>query len=498
MIRQSQFLLLLAGALLFSCRVGPDYERPGVPTPDDYRSVGELTSTGAEGSDEVTYGNLEWFKVFDDPVLQELIRQALQDNYDLRLAAERVVEAREFITISEADLYPQINVGASFKRQGTSGNSAISPQGSDGTTFSTTSLFGDLSWELDFWGRYASASDAARADLMATELARQTVIQTLVCDLALAYFTLLELDAELEITRRTLESRQESLELVTLRLEQGVANKVEFRQSEGLVLQTASLLPAFEQFVELQENLIQHLVGGNPGAILRGRPLLEQPRTVGVPVGLPSELLARRPDVMAAEQELIAANARIGEAKALLYPSVRLTALGGVASDDLSDLLDTSSGIWSIAPSITLPIFNAGALNSNVEITEARQRQATLRYMQALQTAFREVADSLITHEKTEEIRGWRELHELTLRDQLSLSNDRYRGGVTSYLEVLDSERDHFDSEITLVQAIRDELFSTVFLYRALGGGWKGTAELAARGPQFGEQDESEQETSGQ
>jgi len=473
----------LSAALLAACRVGPEYERPDYPVPEAYRG---LDNEAGEPGAGPSFGDLDWFEVFRDPVLAELIEEALAGNYDVRLAAERVMEARAFVTIERADLYPDVAAGASYDNTRITENGATpifpgldNPQGQ-------WSLFGDLSWEIDFWGRIRSASDAARAELLATELGRRAVVQTLVSDLALAYFDLLELDQELEITRRTYESRRRSLELVTLRLERGVANKVEARQAEGLVIQTAGLIPFFEQRIEQQENLIRLLVGGNPGPIPRGRSLLEQERAVEVPVGLPSDLLARRPDVVAAEQALVAANARIGEARALLYPSIRLTAVGGVASEDLSDLFASGSGIWSIAPSVTLPIFNAGRLRSNVEVTRSRQRQAALAYLQTLQRSFREVADALIAREKTEETRVWRERLEQTLRDQVALSNNRYVGGVTSYLEVLDSERGHFDAEIALAQAIRDELFADVLLYRALGGGWQGTEELAARGPQAG------------
>ena len=488
MIRNNTFLCLVGAALAVSCRVGPDYERPEVPAPEEFRGASEFPAPQAPDDEEdpVTFGDLQWFEVFDDPVLLDLITQALAANYDVRLAAERVLEARSFITIAQADLYPEVNGGGSYQRFGTSANGALAFPGSEGSTLSQWDLFGSMSWEFDFWGRFARATEAARAELLGSELARRTVIQTLVCDLTLAYFDLLELDAELEITHRTLASRERSLELVSLRLDQGVASKVEFRQAEGLVMQTAGLVPSFEQRIEIQENYVQRLLGANPGPVPRGRTLLEQNRIIDVPVGLPSDLLTRRPDVMAAEQALIAANARIGEAKALLYPSIGLTATGGVASKDLSDLFASGSGTWGIAPTVNLPIFNAGRLRSNVDITETRQRQAAMQYLQSLQYAFGEVADSLVAHEKTEEVRVWRERHEATLRDQVALSNDRYRGGVTSYLEVLDSERGHFETQLNLVQAIRDELFSSVFLYRALGGGWQGTEGLAARGPQEG------------
>jgi len=486
MIRRVNILLSLVGLLgllglsgLGGCVVGPDYVRPEYPVPESFR--------GDEGVDPdpeaASLGDLEWSEAFADPVLQELIRTAMIQNYDVRVAAERVLEARARVTIARADRYPDVQARGAFESaKGTENGTNPIPSGLDAET-SEFRLVGDLAWEIDFWGRVARATEAARAELLATEFARRMVIQTLVADLALAYFDLLELDAELEISRRTYESRQRSYDLVALRLEQGVANRVELRQSEGLVLQTAGIIPELERLIAQQENLIQLLVGENPGAVPRGQPLVAQEHAGEVPIGLPSELLERRPDVRTAEQVLTAANARIGEAKARLFPTIRLTAIGGVASEELGDLFESGSDIWSLEPSITQPIFNAGRLRSNVRVTEAQQRQAALGYLQTLQQAFREVADALVTREKSAQVRTWRQLQEAALRDQADLSRDRYHGGVTSYLEVLDSERDHFDAELSLVRAIRDELFAYVLLYRALGGGWQGAEELAASEP---------------
>ncbi len=474
-------ILALALALAFSsCRVGPEYSRPEVPTPASFRSV------QPEPPASPSLGELEWFKVFNDPTLQSLVRQALSQNYDARIAAERVIAAREFVGVEQSQLLPELQAGGQYTRTKLSEGTGIGSLPGIDKRPSQHSLFGDLSWELDFWGRIRSATDAARAELLATELNRRAVLQTLVCDLSSAYFDLLELDEELRITRETYESRQSSFDLVSLRLDEGVANKVEYRQAESLVLETAGNLPLLESAIESQENLIRILMGTSPGPIPRGAALLEQPREVDVPVGLPSALLDRRPDIGAAEARLISANARIGEAKALLYPTIALTGTGGLVSNDLDELFRGGSSFFDVGPSLVMPIFNAGELRSNIRITEAQQREAALSYQKTLQQAFREVADSLIRRQKITESREWREQLEETLGDQLSLSNDRYLGGVTSYLEVLDSERDHFDSEINLARAIRDELLAYVALYRALGGGWQGTDEDAATGPQVG------------
>jgi len=472
------------------CMLGPDYERPELPVEEGFRGQPDES----ELADEVSLGDREWFQVLGDPVLQELVETALRQNQDVRIAAERVLQARSFVTVTNADLYPEVNGGMQFRRERVTENAAVEvPPGVDPTD-NLWSLFADLGWDLDFWGRFRRASEAARADLVQAQYARRLVIQTLVTDLALSYFDLLLLDAQLEITKRTYESRQKSLELVSLRLDEGVANKLEFRQAEGLVLESAGLIPGFESAIEVQENQIRFLLGENPHAIPRGRPLLDQERDFEVPLGLPSELLARRPDVAAAEQGLVAANARIGEAKALLYPSIRLTGLGGFASEDLDDLVEGDSRIWDLTPSVRLPIFNAGRLRSNVEITESQQREATIFYVQTLQNAFREVADALVESRGRREIRGWREKRDFVLNDQAELSHDRYRGGVTDYLEVLDTERDHFEAQIDLALAIRDELFAYVLLYRSLGGGWQGAEEIAADGPQLAASDEAETE----
>jgi multidrug efflux system outer membrane protein len=465
-------LALLSSVLLTSCVVGPRFEPPVPIEPDTFR--------GTENTEE-SFADLAWFEVFRDPALQGLVRTALRNNYDVRIAAERVIEARARYTIINSGRYPDVD--AFGVQQWDRAPRDRAPSGV-GRNSQLTSIGLGLSWDLDFWGRYTSASDAARAELLATEFARVAVLQFLVTDLALAYFELLELDSELAIAQDSLGSRSKSVELVSARLKEGVANKVELRQAQQLVLIAASLIPILEQAIERQENFIRLLVGDLPGPVQRGDLGRYSENRIEIPAGLPSQVLTRRPDIQVAELKLIAANARIGEAKALLYPSVSLTASGGAASQQLGDLLRPGSGTWSLVPSISLPIFNAGRLSANVEVTESLQRQAALQYLATLQRAFREVADALIGHTKSHEARQLIQITEETLADQVRLSKMRYRGGVTAYFEVLDSEREHFDSELALARAIRDELTSTVRLYRALGGGWQGTSELAAKGVQ--------------
>ena len=467
-------LVLLLG--LGACKaVGPDYQPPVPVQPEEFR--------GASNTAE-SFANQSWFELFRDPILQELITTALRENYDVRSAAERVVEARARYRFIDADNYPTIDaVGQQEWTRITGNGPGGLPPGVDRNQ-QLTSVGASLNWQLDFWGRFDRASEAARADLLATEYGRVTVLQSLVIDLAVAYFELIELDAELVIARRTLASREKSARLVQARLDQGVANAVEMRQAENLVLTSARLIPITEQEIEQTENFIRQLMGGLPGPVPRGTLRTDRGADIDIPAGLPSQLLERRPDILVSEMQLIAANARIGEAKALLYPTVELTAFGGGASEDLDEVLKAGSGTWSILPTVTLPIFNAGRLDANVEVTESIQRQAALNYLSTLQQAFREVADSLVAHEKLREVRRVQQLIQEALTDQLHLSNERYRGGVTSYLEVLDTQRDHFDAELDLVRSIRDELISTVLLYRALGGGWQGTSDLAATGIQ--------------
>ena len=464
---------ILAGTavLAVSCKVGPNYMRPDTtPIPAAFRGQPVVEETDSELP---TFGDLAWSETFGDPVLQGLIETALLNNYDLQIAAERVLQARSRVTIVGADALPDVSAGASFESSKATENGPIQLPAGVGPEAEQWLLTGNLSWEIDFWGRVARASEAARADLLATSYAQRAVVQGLVSQIAEGYFNLLLLDAQLAITEGTLKSRERSFELVSLRLEQGVVNKVEYYQAQGLVLDTAGLLPAIEQAIETEENGLRFLMGEGPGPVDRGRSLMEQEFGIAVPVGLPSDLLERRPDVVQAEQGLVAANARIGEARALLYPSISLTAFGGLASEELSDLTSSGSDTWGIAPSVRLPIFNAGRLRSNVAVTESQQREAALRYSQTLQDAFREVANALIGREKRADVRRWKAEFEASQRAQVELSRERYRGGVTSYLEVLDSERGHFEAEIGLAVSVRDELLAYVLLYRALGGGWQ-------------------------
>lgn len=480
--RSRRFLSGSSLALIFglsACNVGPDYERPPLDHPDFFRGAHAIDpSANTREADEIAFADLKWFEVFEDEVLQDLIRTAIGQNFDVLIAVERILAARAAVTIVGADAYPQVSANAAGEVSNLSRNRSTGtiPGADDPNT--DVALSGDLAWEIDFWGKVRRASEAARAQLLATEMSRRAVVQSLVSDLAQAYFELRELDLELEITHQSRKSRSRSLELVQARLDGGVANRVEVFQAQVLVTTAAQLIPDIERRIRQKENQIRLLLGDYPGAVARGRSLREQESPIAIPVGLPSQILERRPDLVFAEQSLIAANARIGAAKALLYPSISLTAAGGLQSEDLKDLTKSGSSFWALLPSISLPIFQAGRLRANVDLSEAEQRAAALSYASIVRRAFAEVSDALIGVDRRRVFRAEAQSLAETLSMQKDLSAKRYQGGVTSYLEVLDTERQQLDAELGLAQAVRDELLAVVELYRALGGGWQDSAPV--------------------
>jgi multidrug efflux system outer membrane protein len=450
------------------CTVGPDYRRPAITSPPAFRSA------SVSASDAASLADLKWFEVFKDTRLQELVRTALDRNHDLREAAARVDAARTILGITRADQFPTIEAGAAVTavRSSTGGAVAL-PQGVDQTrTFGTLSV-GLLSYELDVWGRLRRATEAARADLLASHETRQAVVATLVSDVAAAYFTLLSLDMELAIARRTLAVREDSLNLIRSRERGGLGTLLEVRQGEQLVYGAAQVVPAVEQRIEQTENQISLLLGGHPGPVARDRSLSDQVQPPAVPPGLPSSLLDRRPDIRAAEQNLVAANAIIGVAKAAYFPRISLTGLLGFQSDQLSGLFSGPARIWQFVPQVTQPIFTAGRLRSNVRLAEAQQQIALVQYERAIDTAFREVSDALIQYQKVREIRAQQALLVATLRDRSRMSYVRYEGGIDTLLNALDADRDLFAAELGLAQSERNELLTLVLLYRALGGGWQ-------------------------
>jgi multidrug efflux system outer membrane protein len=442
--------------------------QPQVQTPPVYRG------DPAPQPDRQTLADLKWFEVFKDEKLHQLINDALTNNYDLRQAVANIDAARASLGITRSEQFPQIIASGDVinQRQSRSSSFDIPEPVKRDRSFGSI-LLNLLSFELDIWGRLRKQTAAARADLLATEEARRFVTTTLVSDVATAYFSLREFDYELEISRRTLASRQESLRLIQLRQQRGVATMLDVRQAEELVYNATEVIPALEQSIQQTENFLSYLTGRNPSAIERGASLTEQQMPPAVPAGLPSELLERRPDIRAAENSLIAANARIEVAKKEYFPRISLTSFLGYESGQLTSLFSGSRNIWSLAGQVTQPIFTAGRIKSNVRFTQAQRDFLLIDYQKTIQAAFRDVSDSLIAYQKVQEVRTQRALLVDTLRDRSRLSYLRYTGGVATLLEALDADRELFEAERSLALARRDELLSVVQLYKALGGGWQ-------------------------
>ena len=462
---KKSFALMVLALLGSGCAVGPNYKRPAVSVPDAYRG---LTPEEAAKTQAASIGDQKWWEIFQDEQLRSLIRTAVQQNYDVRIAASRILAAQAQLGITRADQFPNVIAGAGIS-DNRSAKSTFLPafEGSTGHV--------DLSaaWELDFWGKYRRATEAARANLLASEWARQEVLATLVANVVGAYFQLRALDLELEISKRTLASRQESLRLTQSLADHGSTSLLDVRQAEQLVFTAAAEVPALEQQIEQEENFISTLLGKNPADVPRGQKLTEQAQPPEVPAGLTSSLLERRPDIREAEEQLVAANAQIGVARAAYFPQISLSGSGGFQSAALTNLFSGPAGTWNFGASLAQPIFTAGKLRSNVRLAEAQQQTALLFYQQTIQGAFRGVSDGLVAYRKTREFRAQQELLFRSAQDAARLSHMRYTGGVTGYLEVLTNETNAFSAELGLAQARLNQLLALVQLYQALGGGWQ-------------------------
>jgi outer membrane protein, multidrug efflux system len=455
---------LILAASLSGCTVGPNYKRPSVDTPATYRAA---PPKQAATDTSLALGDAKWWTVFQDEQLQNLIRIALQQNFDLRIAATRVLQAQAQLGITRADQFPTLSGGAAL---GTTRQAATTLF--EGFEETTGQISLSASWELDFWGKYRRATEAARANLLASEWGRRAVVNTVISNVATAYFELRALDLQLEISKQTLTSRQDSLKLEQALEQNGSTSLVDVRQSEQLVYTAAETIPNVERQIEQDENLINILIGRNPGPVERGRKLTDEPHPPSIPPGLPSALLERRPDIQQAEQQLVAANAEIGVAKAAFYPDISLTGTSGFQSLALAKLFTGPSSFWSVGPTLTVPIFTAGKIRSNVKLTEAQQQQALLTYQQTIQQAFRDVSDSLIAYQKNREFREQQELLTASAEDSAKLAQIRYEAGVASYLEVLTNDTNYFAAQLNLAQAQQNELTALVQVYNALGGGW--------------------------
>ncbi len=464
--------LLVMGAFLVSgCAVGPNFMRPWVNTPENFRSA---PTSAAPAS----FADLPWWQVFEDVKLQNLIQQALANNYDLRIAVSRVEQARQIAAQARAQYFPQVNYDGNI---GTGKNAlfgAIAPN--SGKT--QDSAFIDLSvfWEVDLWGRIRRLNEAARAQFLATDEGMRGVTISLVSSVAQAYFELLELDLQLDIARRNTQSFADTLRIFTMRLEQGVASKLETASAEALLTSTAANIPELERQIVLKENQINVLLGRNPAPVERTAVLLDEAMPVDIPAGLPSTLLERRPDIRQAEENLRAANAQVGVAVANFFPRIGLTSLFGKASPELADFTSGTANLWAVAGNLTGPIFQGGALVAQYRQAKAVWEEARLRYEQTVLNAFQEVSNALISRQKYQEVQVQQARSVKAYEEAVEVSLKRYIAGKASYYEVLQNQQNLFPAETVLAQTELNQRLAVVQLYKALGGGWSAAEGLPA------------------
>ncbi len=455
----SALLLLLP---LCACTVGPNYKRPAVDVPGQYRGLPPDTSTLPAGQ---PFAELQWSAVFQDEVLQGLIKEALTNNYDVRIAAARILEAGAVLGITRANQFPQVDLGGSL------GNTRTQPfQGN--TTLGSISV--QASWMLDFWGQFRRATEAARANLLATEYGQKVVFITLISSVANAYFELREFDSQLEISKQTVAADKDMVRLTTIKFKGGDSAITDELQAEILLQQSEAQVITLEQSIEQTENQISILLGRNPGPVTRGLSLTAQPHEPEVPTGLPSAILERRPDVRRAEESLVAANANIGVAKAAFFPQIALTGAFGVQSASLTSFLaGPTTGAWTVAGQVTQPLYQGGRIKSNYRLAWAERDEAELLYKQTVQQAFEDVSNSLVGYTQSRLFRMKLQEQTDTYKETARLANVRFEGGYTSFLEVLVTQQQYFTSELQLAQAWFAELNNYTQLYQSLGGGWQ-------------------------
>jgi multidrug efflux system outer membrane protein len=476
-------ILLIAG-----CKVGPNYKRPAVATPASYR--GALAPDIAEASTAPSLGTQRWDAVFTDPVLQQLITVALKNNYDVKIAADRVLEQQAQVGVTKAAQYPTLSAGGSYDALGlpsglfsslnngsNSSSSSSNSSSTNQTNYYAGGLTASVAWNLDFWGMYRRETEAARANLRATEWAKQTTYSTLVENVATDYYQLRTLDAELAITRSTLDARKQSLDL-TQKLEQGGSDSMaDVRQAEELYYTAQAQVPDLERQVEQEENNLRLLLGEDPGPIVRN--ISNSPSIIAnashpadVPVGLPSDLLERRPDVRRAEELLVQANANIGVARAQYFPQLSISGTGGTSSSQLKGLIDSGNVYYYAVGTLSQPIFDGGKIRNNYRLAQATHKELLDTYQQTIAGALRDVSNALVAYNKTREYREQQEKQTAAAADAVRLARIRYNSGSTSYLEVLTTDTNLYSSQLTLESAQQAEALSLVQLYNALGGGW--------------------------
>jgi multidrug efflux system outer membrane protein len=456
----------LGVTLASGCAIGPDYKRPPVTPPEAFRSQltpGETTSLADQ----------PWWEAFGDPVLRNLIQEALGGNYNVRIAAARVQQARAQAAVARSPFFPQLGYNAAAAQS--KGLQNFLGLGNSSSTDTVSTLYlgvATMSWEIDLWGKIRRSSEAATAQFLASEEARRAVLLSLVSDVAQAYFELLELDTRLSIARRSTAAYQDTFKLFQDRVQFGIASQLQTSRAEGNLAQAAASIPEIESQIAAKENQISLLLARNPGPVPRGRPLFDQAVTPTVPAGLPSALLERRPDLRRVEQELVAANARIGVAKSLFFPQLTLTGFLGKASPELSALTGGAATVWQAGGQLTGPIFQGGKIYQNYKASEALAEEAKWQYEQAVIQAFQEVSTSLAALEKlagseVEQARGVK-----ALEKSVQISNDRYLYGLSSYFEILEAQQRLYPAQYTEAQIRLNRLLAYVQLYKALGGGW--------------------------
>jgi multidrug efflux system outer membrane protein len=450
-------LLLLT---LSACKVGPNYKRPAVVVPDQYRGLAPgLGGQGAGGP----FGEMKWQSVFQDEALQNLIKEALNNNYDIRIAATHILEAEASLGVTRSNQLPALNgtFGVQNQRNAAYLNSP---------TFDTAGL--QLSYIVDFWGQFRRATEAARAQLLATQYAQHLVETTLIADIATAYYQLRQLDSQLDFSQRTVKSDQESLRINTINYKGGEYAITDVYQSQLLVTQAEAEVITLKQSIEQTENQLSILLGRNPGPIPRGLALIDEPHLSEVPVGLPSAILERRPDVRQAEESLAAANANIGVAKAAFFPQIPLTASFGAQSTALTSFLQGPATFWALGGQLAQPLYAGGRITSQYHLAIAQRDEAELTYKQTVQQAFADVSNGLVGYNQARLYRVKLQEQTTTYKETSRLANVRFTGGATSFLEVLTTQQQYFSSELQTTQAWFTEMQNYVQLYQALGGGW--------------------------
>jgi len=446
---------------LCACRVGPNYKRPALSVPDQYRNAPELTTQAPSGDQ---FAQMKWWAVFQDETLQALIKEALTNNYDMRIAASRVLQANASLGVTRANQFPQVNGAFGITNE----RNTFYP---NAPTFDIASL--SLSYIVDFWGQYRRATEAARATLLATQYGQNAVQVTLISSVASDYFLLRQYDSQLSYAKQTVETDREILKLNEIKFKGGESAITDVYQAQTLLEQAEAELISLEQLIPQTENNLSILLGRNPGEVARGLRLVDQPHLPAVPAGLPSALLQRRPDVRRAEENLVAANANVGVAKAAFFPQISLTGIFGAQSTAITSFLQGPATFWTLGGQVAQPLFQGGRIKSNYRLAWAQRDEAELIYKQTVLQAFGDVANSLVGYSQSRQYRVKIEEQTKTYQEMARLANVRFRGGVTSFLEVQYYEQQYFTSALNMSQAWYTELQNYVQLYQAMGGGWE-------------------------